>query len=101
PEELRHAVTAYERYLKRFPEGEPSYDQRFRYAQALYAAGDYGRAADVLREVSFDKKFDKHREEAALSRILSVEKLSESQKPPPARTIRSARAATRSRSSTR
>ncbi|HUE39857.1 MAG TPA: tetratricopeptide repeat protein [Candidatus Binatia bacterium] len=82
PDELRHAVAAYERYLKRFPEGEPSYEQRFLYAQALYAAGEYGRAADVFRAVSFDKGFDKHREEAALSRILSVEKLSEGQKSP-------------------
>jgi len=82
PEELRHAVADYERYLKRFPEGEPSYDQRFLYAQALYAAGEYNRAADVFRTVSFDKKYDKHREQAALSRILSVEKLQEQQKPP-------------------
>ncbi len=82
PNELRSAITLYERYLKRWPEGEPSYDQKFRYAQALYSANEFGRAADVFRQVSFDKGFDKHREEASLNRVLSVEKISEGQKPP-------------------
>ncbi len=82
PEELRKAIALYERYLTRFPEGKVSYTRRYRYAQALYAANEYAKAADVFRAVAADLKFDKRREEAAFARILSVEKLVENRQPP-------------------
>lgn len=82
PEELRRALALYEKYLGRFPAGKPSYEKRFRYAQALFAAVQYQKAAEVFRVVSFDTAFGHRREEAAFSRILSVEKLAEGTQPP-------------------
>ena len=82
PEELRRAITLYEKYLARFPAGKASYEKRFRYAQALFAAGQHEKAAEVFRVVSFDSAFDRRREEAAFSRILSVEKLAEGVRTP-------------------
>lgn len=82
PEELVHAIELYERYLARFPDGKPSYDRRFRYAQALFAAGEYRKAGDVFRVVAADPAFAEKREEAAFARILSVEKLTEGRSAP-------------------
>jgi len=75
PDDLRRAIALYEQYLGRFPDGEKSYEARFRYAQALFAVGDYMKAAEAFRIVASDKQFDANREAAAYSRILSVTKL--------------------------
>ncbi|MGH7821994.1 MAG: tetratricopeptide repeat protein, partial [Candidatus Binatia bacterium] len=82
PQDLRHAIALYEKYLRRFPEGKASYDRRFRHAQALFAAAEYERAGEAFRFVSFDEAFDHRRDEAAFARILSVEKLAESRPRP-------------------
>ncbi|MGH7806070.1 MAG: tetratricopeptide repeat protein, partial [Candidatus Binatia bacterium] len=82
PAELVHAIELYERYLKRFTEGKFAYQKRFRYAQTLFAAGEYLKAAEVFRAVAADPTIAEKREEAAFARILSVEKLTEANKPP-------------------
>ncbi|MGH7897310.1 MAG: tetratricopeptide repeat protein, partial [Candidatus Binatia bacterium] len=50
--------------------------------QALYAAGEFAKSAEVFRVVSFDEKQTAKREEAAFSRVLCAEKLAEGQNPP-------------------
>ena len=75
PDDLRRSIALYEQYLGRFPDGEKSYEARFRYAQALFAVGDYMKAAEAFRIVASDEQFDANREAAAYSRILSVTKI--------------------------
>jgi TolA-binding protein len=75
PEDLRRAISLYEKYLRRFPDGKASYDKRFRYAQALFAAGEHRHAIELFRQVAFDEHFAHRREEAAFARVLSVEEV--------------------------
>ncbi|MEA2624686.1 MAG: hypothetical protein QOD06_731 [Candidatus Binatota bacterium] len=77
PAELRTATSLYEKYLKRFPDAKSAGEKRFRYAQVLYAAGEYARAADAFRQAAAQAQQPARREEAAFARILSLDKVAD------------------------
>lgn len=71
------AASAYETYLGRFPDSKNSYDFEFFLAECLYYSGDYDRAATQYDKVRDSKLDNKHLEAAALSSVITYEKVVE------------------------
>lgn len=71
------AAGAYENYLRRFPDSKNSYDFEFFLAECLYYSGDYDRAATQYDKVRDSKVDNKHLEAAALSSVITYEKVVE------------------------
>ncbi|MCR9165378.1 MAG: tetratricopeptide repeat protein [Nannocystaceae bacterium] len=73
------AARAYEAYLERFPDTEASYEYRYNFADALYYAGDYPKAAAQFAEVRDSNIDNRLQEEAASGAVLSYEAYLEQQ----------------------
>jgi tetratricopeptide (TPR) repeat protein len=73
------AARAYEAYLERFPDTEASYEYRYNFADALYYAGDYPKAAEQFGEVRDSNIDNRLQEEAASGAVLSYEAYLEEQ----------------------
>lgn len=71
------AASAYETYLGRFPDSKNSYDFEFFLAECLYYSADYDRAAIQYDKVRDSKLDNKHLEAAALSSVITYEKVVE------------------------
>ncbi len=71
------AAGAYEQYLERFPGSKNAYDFEFFLAECLYYSGSYQRAATQYDKVRDSTVDNKHLEAAALSSVITYEKLVE------------------------
>lgn len=73
------AARAYEAYLERFPDTEASYEYRYNFADALYYAGDYPKAAQQYAEVRDSNIDNRLQEDAAIGAVLAYESYLEQQ----------------------
>jgi len=71
--EYRIAAKAYGDHVSRFPHSKQAHELKYQWADCLYNALDFERAAQVYSEVRDDPSSDAHRVEAALSAIISWE----------------------------
>ena len=72
-EEYRAAAQAYAQYLKRFPHARAAYELSFNYADTLYNSLAFEAAARTYADVRDDTADERHRQEAALSAVISWE----------------------------
>jgi cellulose synthase operon protein C len=75
----QQAADAYQQYLKRFPKSSNTYDFEFYLAECLFYSGDLDRAAQQYEEVRDSSLNNKHLEAAALSAVITYERLVEEQ----------------------
>ncbi|MBK8012227.1 MAG: tetratricopeptide repeat protein [Deltaproteobacteria bacterium] len=73
------ASRAYEQYLSRFPKSKNAYDFQFFLAECLYYSEDFAQAAQQYDRVRDSQLDNKHLEAAALSSVITYEKLVEQQ----------------------
>jgi len=78
-ENYRAAAQAYEQYLDRFPKSSNAYDFGFYLAECLFYSGEYVRAAEQYETVRDSTVNNEHLEAAALSAVITYEKLVEQQ----------------------
>ncbi|HET6412894.1 MAG TPA: tetratricopeptide repeat protein [Anaeromyxobacter sp.] len=71
--EYRVAAKAYGDYVSRFPHSKQAHELKYQWADCLYNALDFRRAAEVYAEVRDDPSSDAHLADAALSAIISWE----------------------------
>jgi TolA-binding protein len=71
--EYRFAAQAYGDYLARFPRSKQAHELAYNYADCLYNALDFDRAARTYAQVRDDPADDKFQAEAALSAVISWE----------------------------
>lgn len=73
------ASDAYQKYLQRFPQSSNAYDFEFYLAECLFYSGDYATAASQYETVRDSTVNNKHLEAAALSAVITYERLVEEQ----------------------
>ena len=71
--EYRVAAKAYGDHVSRFPHSKQAHELKYQWADCLYNALDFQRAAEVYAEVRDDPSSDAHLADAALSAIISWE----------------------------
>jgi TolA-binding protein len=71
--EYRVAARAYGDYVGRFPHSKQAHELKYQWADCLYNALDFERAAQVYADVRDDPSSDAHLADAALSAIISWE----------------------------
>jgi cellulose synthase operon protein C len=91
--EYRVAARAYGDYLGRFPHSKQAYELSYNWADCLYNALDFEKAARVYAQVRDDPASDAHRADAARSAVISwegeVTRLERDGKLAPRKTLRS------------
>lgn len=73
------AADAYQKYLERFPKSSNAYDFEFYLAECLFYSGAYAQAASQYEDVRDSTVNNEHLEAAALSAVITYEKLVEEQ----------------------
>jgi TolA-binding protein len=73
------AAAAYQQYLDRFPKSSNAYDFEFYLAECLFYSGEFASAASQYESVRDSTVNNKHLEAAALSAVITYEKLVEEQ----------------------
>jgi TolA-binding protein len=71
--EYRTAAKAYGDHVTRFPHSKQAHELKYQWADCLYNALEFRRAAEVYAEVRDDPASDAHQADAALSTIISWE----------------------------
>jgi cellulose synthase operon protein C len=71
--EYRVAARAYGDYLARFPHSKQAHELAYHWADCLYNALDFERAAQVYAQVRDDPASDRYRAEAAVSAVIAWE----------------------------